>query len=158
MAQVIRLSGKTISSSMLEERFDERNTAGLIDAEEAIQFALRVMKDRTVTYIIIDALDECDQETRSDLIENLKRILAKAESVVKIFLTSRDDRPGAKRALASFPEIGILGSSNREDIEKYVHHQLDVAISRGKLLAGQDVSDELRTEIQDSLCNGADGM
>jgi hypothetical protein len=73
-------------------------------------------------------------------------------------LTSRDDRPGAKRALASFPEIGILGSSNREDIEKYVHHQLDVAISRGKLLAGQDVSDELRTEIQDSLCNGADGM
>jgi len=41
--------------------------------------------------IIIDALDECDEFLRHELLEALDEIVSKSSQVVKVFVSSRDD-------------------------------------------------------------------
>lgn len=41
--------------------------------------------------IIIDALDECDEFLRHELLEALDKIVSKSSEVVKVFVSSRDD-------------------------------------------------------------------
>lgn len=41
--------------------------------------------------IIIDALDECDEATRHELLESLDKIVSQSESLIKVFVSSRDD-------------------------------------------------------------------
>jgi hypothetical protein len=41
--------------------------------------------------IIIDALDECNNETRHELLEALDRIISQSDKLVKVFVSSRDD-------------------------------------------------------------------
>ena len=41
--------------------------------------------------MVVDALDECDESTRDQLLEAFDKIIVKSGSVVKIFVSSRDD-------------------------------------------------------------------
>ena len=45
-----------------------------------------------LTTIVIDALDECDPERRTVPLETLESILQESSSMVKIFVSSRDDQ------------------------------------------------------------------
>ena len=41
--------------------------------------------------IILDALDECEEDTRYELLEAFDEIISKSREVVKILVSSRDD-------------------------------------------------------------------
>jgi hypothetical protein len=49
------------------------------------------LTDETPATIIIDALDECDEDLRYELLEALDVIVCKSVEIVKIFVSSRDD-------------------------------------------------------------------
>jgi hypothetical protein len=106
--------------------------------------------------ILIDALDECDPAKRLNLVRALEDILAQSNSVVKIFVSSRDDEDIAFR-LENSPNIYIKASDNKPDIVRFVREQVAASIDRKLLLNGQ-VSDQLKDRIVSTLISQAQGM
>ena len=68
---------------------------------------------------MIDALDELDRKTRSDLLDALEELRAESPGLVKVFVSSREHVD-----LMEFYErnkkIKIEACQNQDDIEKFV--------------------------------------
>ena len=141
----------------LRKRYDARHQEGELSLDDARDLALGVTNDRSLTYIIIDALDECEQQQRDQLIETLQALLFNSSSLVKIFVTSREDRDIVE-AMDGYPHVVINASRNSKDIARFVNDSVDDLIRRKQLLRTQDVTNELRTEIKKVLQDKAQGM
>ena len=126
-----------------------------LSIEDSTELIIALLDDNPAT-IIIDALDECQPNTRHELIKSLNDIVNKSANLVKVFVSSRDDIDLVLE-LADVPNIFISASDNRKDIEEFVHHEVENAIKRRRLLRGQ-VSDELKNRIIGTLIDGANGM
>lgn len=91
----------------------------LEDIEQALQF---VCADFDHTFLIIDALDECDKEERKILLRTLSGLQKK--STVRLFLTSRpqlDDEIRRAFGETSRFEIGAAES----DLAAYLSMKID---------------------------------
>ena len=91
MRQTSDLPGGPPLHHTLKDRYDKRRVKGDVSAEEACSIIIDTIESRPITYIVIDALDECDRRKREILLDALKTILTKSKSLVKIFVTSRDN-------------------------------------------------------------------
>ncbi|KAG7007741.1 hypothetical protein G7Y79_00008g023790 [Physcia stellaris] len=60
-----------------------------LSVEDCTRLILELTKDSPAT-IVVDALDECDEETRYELLEALDKIIADSLEVVKVVVSSRD--------------------------------------------------------------------
>lgn len=158
MRQASDLPGGPPLHIALRNRYDRRRIAGDVSAEEATDIILHTIKDRRATYIVIDALDECNRDTRGLLIEALEEILTRSASLVKIFVTSRNDNQDISLSLHQYPQVHINASRNQEDIELYVQVKVDEAIRKRRLLPSERVTADLEQEIKESLRKGAKGM
>jgi hypothetical protein len=58
--------------------------------DDCTRLILELTKDNPAT-IIIDAFDECDEESRYKLLDALDLIMASSKEVVRVFVSSRDD-------------------------------------------------------------------
>ncbi|KAL9053328.1 MAG: hypothetical protein Q9162_004828 [Coniocarpon cinnabarinum] len=156
--QVATLSGKQIHQT-LKERYDKRSIAGPIHTadRECEDMISCIACDRALTYIIVDALDECSRDTRQDLVNALGGILRKSSSLVKIFVSSRDD-VDLVLSMRDYPEIRIEAADNEQDIAFYISHKLGELTADKKLLPAEGVSTSLREQIERRLCEGAQGM
>ena len=141
----------------LKSRFDTRFEDGDLSLEQAKDIALKIINNRPLTYIIIDALDECDANQRDQLLEALQSLLSKSSSLVKILTTCREDRDLVD-LMSIYPHIEIDATKNAEDIRRFVKYSVDDLIRRKKLLRTQGVSNELKSRIIKTLCDGAQGM
>ena len=141
----------------LKTRYDTRFEDGDLSLEDARDIALEIANSRPLTYIVIDALDECDQNQRDQLVETLQFLLSDSSSLVKIFITSREDRDLVE-AMSIHPHVEINVSNNSEDIAYFVSDSVDDLIRRKKLLRTQGVSNELKIRIKKTLCERAQGM
>ena len=61
-----------------------------LSVEDCTGLILELTKDNPAT-IVVDALDECDEQTRYELLEALDKIIADSLEVVKVVVSSRDD-------------------------------------------------------------------
>ena len=61
-----------------------------LTVEECTRLIIELTKDHPAT-IILDALDECEEITRHELLEALDSIISNSANVVKVFVSSRDD-------------------------------------------------------------------
>ena len=66
------------------------STIKRLTIEECTRLIIELTKNHPAT-IILDALDECEEITRHELLEALDCIISKSANVVKIFVSSRDD-------------------------------------------------------------------
>jgi hypothetical protein len=73
--------------------------------------------------IILDALDECDASERHKLLNALDTIIHESSSLVKVFVSSRDDGDLVCQ-LALSPNVFIRASDNGADIERFVHTEV----------------------------------
>jgi hypothetical protein len=105
----------------------------------------------TRTFLVIDALDECFD--RGILIEQLLEI-AKSNGKISLFVTSREELDIVKQ-LSTVPQITLVPGNMRNDIDLYIHHQLDDRLRTGTLKVRDT---RLRKEIESALSNKADGM
>lgn len=158
MRQASDLPGGPPLHQNLKHRFDNRRREGDVSAEEASEIIVNTIEDRSITYIVLDALDECDRQRRDTLIDALKTILTQSDSLVKIFVTSRDNHQDIVWSMKGFPALCIDASRNRADIVQYVQHSVQRAINKRKLLPTERMTADVQQAIVDSLCNGADGM
>ena len=130
--------------------------AGSLSLEESIPMLVRLTRERIHSYIIIDALDECDRQEREHLLDALSQIVKDSIGVVKIFISSRDDMD-IVRHLAGCPNLQISAKRNQDDISAFVHIEVDKQIEKKRLLSGQ-VSETFRHKIKQVLCDQAQGM
>nr|POF13582.1 vegetative incompatibility protein het-e-1 [Quercus suber] len=158
MRQASDLPGGPLLHPKLEERFRKRRIAGDVSAREATDIIVDTIKDRPVTYIVVDALDECDRQKRDILIDALKIILAQSASLVKIFVTSRENHQDITWAMNGYPALCIDASRNQADINRFVAESVQKAIENRKLLPTEKVSPDLKQRIEQSLCSGAARM
>jgi len=106
--------------------------------------------------IVLDAIDECPEETRGFIIEDLRSILDNAKNPVKVFITSRHSLDIEDR-LQDLIHVRIRAQDNAEDIENYVTTELAMRIKNKRLLRGK-ISLELKELIKEVLLRDANGM
>ncbi|KAL2826282.1 ankyrin repeat-containing domain protein [Aspergillus cavernicola] len=126
--------------------------------EKGTNFRLKQCKEQILTSLniyakstlVIDAMDECDPESRDELIEALNLFIRDSEKPVKIFISSRPD-PGSATALESSSNVGIQASDNQDDIRKYLDIELDKHARRVAVLK------RMKPEIMEKLLERSQG-
>ena len=141
---------------LYEVRKKEGFAAGSLDSQECTALVLEMTKDRLMTTIVIDALDECHPEKRHVLLEALSSIVADSTGLVKLFISSRDDRDIVLH-LGECPNLKIQASHNQSDITRYVNSEVSKVIRSRKWRSGK-VDKTLEQEIKLALIEKAQGM
>lgn len=122
---------------------------------ECIKLILEVTSPNPAA-ITIDAFDEVQEKRRHELADALKRITRESGSVVKVFITSRDNS-NVLALLLDVPKIRIHDQDNRTDMERFVRHRVTLAIEGCNLLHG-DVSANLEEDLVLALLDRAGEM
>ena len=120
------------------------------------------------TWIIVDALDECDENTRQLLIHRFLDLVKGCTSLVKIFVTSRldSDITATLDSDAIFVRSISLHGENessevRGDMRHIVEGRVQKAFDEGGVLPGKldkDKAQELKSEIIEILLTRGDRM
>lgn len=118
----------------------EKNTTGKtfddgLGIQQCANLIVELINLNLHTTIVIDALDECDNVTRENLFRGLKEIVETSTSLVKIFVSSRND-DDIKLEFEGELKISIEMKDNSTDIELYVHTEIRRRIKEKKLLRG----------------------
>lgn len=100
---------------------------------------------------MIDALDECDPESRDIIIDALNTLVSETNNTVKIFISSRPD-PDIQALLVGSTSVAIQASHNQADIQKFLEIQLD-NLARKTAFIGR-----MKAKIIAKLLEGCQGM
>lgn len=103
------------------------------------------------TTLVLDALDECEPDTRFRLLDTIEHLLQNSERPLKIFISSRPDGDIRDRFL-SRPNIEIQATDNQDDIARFVNEEIMKHRRWGK------ISPPLRESIVGTLLNRSQGM
>lgn len=114
------------------------------------------------SWILIDALDECDPETRHELLHALQGLTENCSSLLKVFITSRlDEDIAAVFNPKCIPTILLESTRAGTDIEKIAESKVNEAITKRGLLSGKlkpEQLPEFKLEMTRILTEGAQGM
>ncbi|CAI7667495.1 unnamed protein product [Penicillium discolor] len=102
------------------------------------------------TSIIIDALDECYEHSRWQLIDVIRELVSKSDRPLKVFISSRPDE--YIKTQFSGKSIEIHAINNQDDIEKFVNAEIDKPRHWGP------ISQSLRSDIVRTLREGSQIM
>ena len=69
---------------------EDCSTVKKLTVEECTRLIIELTKDHPAT-IVLDALDECEEITRHELLEAFDSMISNSANVVKVFVSSRDD-------------------------------------------------------------------
>lgn len=105
------------------------------------------------TTLVIDALDECDQDSRDQLIETFNFLVSESKNAIKIFISSRPDQDvQAKLDQERSVSVTIQASHNKPDIDKFLQKELD-RLSKKAALIGR-----MKGKIIERLLERCQGM
>lgn len=137
---------------------DSSNSPKSLDKDEIVNLIINVAETRRVTHIVIDGLDECDADLLFEIIDGCEAILGRTQSLVKIFVSSRNDLD-LIRWLQAYPNKEILSSDNQSDIDRFVSSEVDRRIfGPSRRFRARKISDDLREHIKARLKAEANGM
>ncbi|KAJ5488374.1 Short-chain dehydrogenase/reductase SDR [Penicillium expansum] len=112
------------------------------------------------TTIVIDALDESPREERADLVEALEYIIDNSTSLVKIFVTSREEGD-LRLSIQAHSGVQVTWVENGSDIEKFVNFETNRLVAKNQLLAYirvKTTKEDLKTLIKEDTISKANGM
>jgi hypothetical protein len=131
--------------------------SGQLQVDESRQLIMQLIELYPQTTIIIDALDECDPDTRLELLQALEHILQRSASLVKVFVSSRDDQDIVLE-LSGYPNLAIDSQRNSDDIAQFVTTEVERLIQARKLLRYSTAQTEMKKMIINKVIEGAAGM
>ena len=147
--------------SPVVKKYNEKEGSGFASGgfrlEESCALILELAEEYPVIFIVLDALDECDPETRHELLETLQEIVAESPCLVKIFASSRDDGDLVS-LLKGYHSLEISSKRNAEDIENFVRSETEQLVMKGRLLRYSRAKDEMKRLIIGKVTEGAAGM
>ncbi|KAK2795666.1 hypothetical protein FQN52_003515 [Onygenales sp. PD_12] len=115
------------------------------------ELLLELINTYPKTTIILDALDECEEQKRSALVEVVNYFVASASRPVKIFISSRP-YIDIRDMFWNHTNIGIQAIDNHDDISKFVNNEIVRHRRWNKM------STELQKDIVDTLQDRSQGM
>lgn len=123
-----------------------------LSLKESKKLIQRLIQDEysSVT-IVIDALDECNSKKRGDLFRFLGDLLKLPGTIVKIFVSSRNE-PDIFEVFGDSDNLYIDASNNAEDIRNFVEQEVETRLLGGK------AEDGLKELVKRKLCEKAQGM
>lgn len=127
---------------------------------ECRDLILELTEAHSRTTIVIDALDECAREERAELVEALEYIIDNSTSLVKAFVTSREEGD-LRLSIQEHSGVQVTWVENGSDIEKFVNFETDRLVAKNQLLASIRVKatkEELRALIKEDTIYKASGM
>ena len=127
-----------------------------LSLKDSLQLLSQLLQRYQHPAIVLDALDECPEETRALIIEDLRSILDTVTHPVKVLIASRHSLDIEDR-LQGLLHVRIEARDNAEDIENYVTKEIASSVENKKLLRGK-ISLELKQLIRDVLLRDAHGM
>ena len=131
--------------------------SGALQWEECRDLLLFLLNIYPQTTIIIDALDELDlgheSKDRSLLLELLNDVVLESDSLVKIFVASRDDQDIVME-FQKVPNLFIKATDNLKDIQRYIIREF----AADKRFSRHPWSPELKNLVYVELCKKANGM
>jgi hypothetical protein len=130
--------------------------SGGLDFQECHDLIIALLKCYHRTTIVIDAVDECYAEKKFSLLASLRTIVDSSTTLVRVFISSRDDRDIVVR-LQGLPNVTIEENFTKKDMERFVEKELRRCIECKDLLYG-DVSLELEDKLGAELLAKASGM
>ncbi|CAI0646899.1 unnamed protein product [Colletotrichum noveboracense] len=89
-----------------------------IGTADAVRMLLDMAKSQRSLYIVLDALDECNQGRRRKLLQVVHQ-LAQCQSI-KLLITSRRHTPDIEASLGTYPQISI--QAHDTDLKIYMQH------------------------------------
>jgi hypothetical protein len=137
-------------SSILKDLYSRFTGGGKRpDLKELTSLLLQFSKSFNQTYILIDALDECndasDRETFLAVLQEIQR------ASVKLFITSRSHLSDIPRVFGNQCRVDM--TSNKKDIQEYLRTKLT-----GDFELAELIGPELREETVSNIVRKAGGM
>ena len=159
---VSHVFSSTIHERVLEE-YKRRQEVAKVDgfgitrlqAAECVRLILDTTAANPAT-IVLDAVDEIQSDLRHILLSALIQIVQDSLSVVKVFVTSRDDS-NIRALLSDAMAVRIHNEHTQKDMDEFVHQEVSSAIQNRRILNGV-VSDNLKQGLMSVLIAGAGGM
>ncbi|KFA71872.1 hypothetical protein S40288_07723, partial [Stachybotrys chartarum IBT 40288] len=111
----------------------EGSVTGPLRIEDSCDLIIQLGEYYPQLIIVIDALDESDQMKRPDLLKALERILRESSSLIKVFVSSRDDQDLVLR-LQRYLNLEIKSDKNSSDIAVFTKKETERLIEDGLLL------------------------
>jgi ankyrin repeat domain-containing protein 50 len=133
LCQEARLKGSNLSSDVCDDQ--------LLESVNAY----------TSTTIILDALDECDDRSRTRILTTIDNLLSKSMRPVRVLISSRPDND-IYANLSSQPSIEVQDAENKGDIEKFIRCEISKPRRYGT------ISPPLRESIVRTLLERSQGM
>jgi hypothetical protein len=142
------VQGQLLTVDHMERLYEKHSSRGTKPSLDEICGALRdVLAFYQSVYIVIDALDECREDTRRQFVAKLRDLQAIQD--VRLLATSRFI-PDIEDAFRGAPKLEVQAS--REDVKRFVAGQtyrLPPCIQR---------STALQEMVQEQIVDAADGM
>ena len=130
-------------------------SSGGLKFEESKDIIANLLQASPQTTLIIDAMDECEVETRSDFIKTMYELVAGSIRPVKVFISSRpDDDIRYYFKESKSPSLEITATDNRGDIASFVNDKIINSPPHWR----EKVSPGLRNSIREVLVKESDGM
>lgn len=145
------------SVDLFRDKEAEGFASGSLQMDKSLSLILKLIAEYPLTTIVIDAMDECDPQKRHELLKALERILQNSSSLVKVFVSSRNDQDIVLR-LQHYPNLEINSRRNGDDIARFVNDQAEQLIQDGRLLQYSNSETEMKKLIVDEVIEGATGM
>ncbi len=126
------------------------------DAEDLEALLIEVASTSETIKIVIDGLDECSRPERLVVLRLLHRLMSASQSIVKIFLSSRDNMIGDIATVFDTCQQVTMGCEEaRADISMYVNGIIAEKIEAGELEIG---SVQLTKDVRNALIQESKGM
>ncbi|KAF7965799.1 hypothetical protein HWV62_41761 [Athelia sp. TMB] len=138
-----------IPSALVELYEDEENGLSQPVLSSLEDTLLRILQSFGAAYIVIDALDECDDRPR--LLRWIDSVTSHTSEILHLMVTSRPE-PDIKdrlRPLCNLREVDVADRRDSDDIHRYI----DASLSEVHVW-----TDSQKELVRIALVNGADGV
>ena len=137
--------------------YEEKEKLGFASNKLKLEETQRLLLDLVNIYpqttLILDALDECDKDTRSELVKVFDSLLRDSSNPIKIFISSRPDSDIRDR-FERGPNLEIQATHNQGDIASFV----DQRIRESPRKWHSKIHPELRHEVCRTILEKSHGM
>ncbi|MCJ1271985.1 hypothetical protein MMC22_011891, partial [Lobaria immixta] len=138
---------------MYDQKQQTAFASGTLKSKESHAVLAELFQIYPQITLVVDALDECNRETRLGFIDVLDKLIAESSKPVKILISSRRDRDLEHR-FEDGPNVQIKAIDNRDDIAIFVNHEITTSEKFWRV----DLSSELKELICDTLVDRSEGM
>lgn len=144
-----------VHQASLDLRKSTRNIQHSLTNTNCKKALVQIINSYPRVTLVLDALDECDNETTCELAQVLRSLLEESKGLVKVFIASRKE-PDIDNCLRPIecPQWHFLvnTSHNAGDIERLIDHEIKTAI-------GWDcIPKETKQLVQKTLVEKSNGM